>query len=457
VKLLQNRKQRQELTVRLKELDGQERSIQDDKNEIDEARQAAEAELGEVKGQLKGLEGLQADMRELETLEASLADGRNAEAELARDLRALLGRGWRSLAVTPLSRVLFEIRARNSAITGHNRTIEQARTQVTLLQNQLAGGECPTCHQLLPSPGPIVEEQLHVSEKQLAQLLEETGGGVLDLELERRVSSLIDETTIPAYIKTQRDLAQLRFLQYERTRRHGEIRDRMQGHSAATVRVLADRAQALEDAIEELTEGEKRNARRAESLAKEKAKLNRELQRLPGSATSAVGFEAAFYHYFNDLLIQCIEEFRSDVRMRVEDDAQRLFLHLIRDPEGYGGLRISEDYQIELLDPRGAPQATSQGGKQLLALSLIGALKRAAVRGGPVVLDSPLGRLDLKHRANVLREWIPALGGQTVLLVQSGELTLDEAKKNLGDLVGRMYQIVRPTNSPEIAEIEEVV
>ena len=117
----------------------------------------------------------------------------------------------------------------------------------------------------------------------------------------------------------------------------------------------------------ELTEGEKRNARRVESLAKEKAKLNRELQRLPGSATSAVGFEAAFYHYFNDLLIQCIEEFRSDVRMRVEDDAQRLFLHLIRDPEGYGGLRISEDYQIESLDPRGAPQATSQGGKQLLA------------------------------------------------------------------------------------------
>ena len=52
--------------MRLKELDGQERSIQDDKNEIDEARQAAEAELGEVKGQLKGLEGLQADMRELE-------------------------------------------------------------------------------------------------------------------------------------------------------------------------------------------------------------------------------------------------------------------------------------------------------------------------------------------------------------------------------------------------------
>ena len=169
-----------------------------------------------------------------------------------------------------------------------------------------------------------------------------------------------------------------------------------------------------------------------------------------------MALETAFYRYVRDLLSQSVDEFREDVRFRVEADAQKLFLQLIRDPEGYGGLTISADYQIELLDPRGNSRQTSQGGKQLLALSLIGALKRAAIRGGPVVLDSPLGRLDLEHRANVLREWIPALGGQTVLLVQSGELTMEDARTILGNLVGRTYQIVRPSNDPEVAVIEAV-
>jgi DNA sulfur modification protein DndD len=155
-------------------------------------------------------------------------------------------------------------------------------------------------------------------------------------------------------------------------------------------------------------------------------------------------------------LSQTVEEFREDVRNRVEINATQMFLRLIRDPEGYGGLRIGADYEIQLLDTRGKARQTSQGGKQLLALSLIGALKQAAVRGGPVVLDSPLGRLDLEHRENVLKNWIPALGGQAVLLVQSGELTREAAESALDGLIGREYQIVRPSNDPELVVIEGV-
>ena len=83
-----------------------------------------------------------------------------------------------------------------------------------------------------------------------------------------------------------------------------------------------------------------------------------------------------------------------------------------------------------------------------LALSLIGALKQAAVRGGPVVLDSPLGRLDLEHRENVLKTWIPALGGQAVLLVQSGELTREAAQSVLGPPCGPRISDCAPVQRP---------
>jgi hypothetical protein len=105
---------------------------------------------------------------------------------------------------------------------------------------------CPTCEQLLPPPGPETEAELETAKGELSALLAETGGGQLDLELERRVGALIDETTIPKYVDLYRQLSRVRMMQYERGRGQAEIRDRMQGHSAATVRTVVERARALE-------------------------------------------------------------------------------------------------------------------------------------------------------------------------------------------------------------------
>ena len=71
-----------------------------------------------------------------------------------------------------------------------------------------------------------------------------------------------------------------------------------------------------------------------------------------------------------------------------------------------------------------------------------------------MVLDSPLARLDLEHRANVLQTWVPSLGNQAVLLVQSGELTESDARDILGSRIGQEYRIYRPNNDPYEAQIE---
>jgi DNA sulfur modification protein DndD len=167
-----------------------------------------------------------------------------------------------------------------------------------------------------------------------------------------------------------------------------------------------------------------------------------------------VVLEANFFGYCEALLARTVERYRERTRETVEVNASDMFVRLIRDPQGYGGLQIAPDYQVRLLDTLGEQRETSEGGKQLVALSLIGALKQAAVRGGPVVLDSPLARLDLKHRSNVLRTWVPSLGTQALLLVQSGELTQDAAHEVLGTTIAHEYRIVRPTNDPEYAVIE---
>ena len=108
------------------------------------------------------------------------------------------------------------------------------------------------------------------------------------------------------------------------------------------------------------------------------------------------------------LLARTIERYQERTRQEVEKTASEMFIKLVHDPHAYQGIRVSPDYRVDLLGRWGEDMRTSEGGKQLVALSLIGALKRAAVRGGPVVLDSPLARLDLKHRANVLQIGSPS-------------------------------------------------
>jgi phage baseplate assembly protein gpV len=60
----------------------------------------------------------------------------------------------------------------------------------------------------------------------------------------------------------------------------------------------------------------------------------------------------------------------------------------------------------------------------------------------------------LEHRASVLKTWVPSLGNQAVLLVQSGELTQDDAQALLAGRIGQEYRIFRPNDDPDEAEIE---
>ena len=437
---------------RLRELASAKESNDQDRESLAQQLTEAETALREVRDQLRIIEGLQADVREQELLEATIADGNRALDSARAEIRDFFGANWFSLAAGPLQAALDRVRDQNSAFQRNQQDIERTRLRITLLEDRARGGKCPTCGQQLPPPSPSTSEELDEARAGLRRLLDEAGGE-LDLASERRLTQLVDTKTIPQMLERYRRIAEIQMLQYERKQSLEAIGDRLQGHSAADIRVLGQRNRDLEAAIEEIRTAERSAEQRAGAIRVEQQTLNRKLRKLPGPDADVV-LESSFFNFVDDLLKQTIDAYRERVRAEVEADAQSMFTKLIRDPGGYGGLRITEDYKIELLDTVGEPRDTSEGGRQLLALSLIGALKHAAVRGGPVVLDSPLGRLDLQHRANVLQSWIPSLGAQAVLLVQSGELTQETADELLGSLIGRTYQIRRPTSDPEYALIE---
>jgi DNA sulfur modification protein DndD len=64
----------------------------------------------------------------------------------------------------------------------------------------------------------------------------------------------------------------------------------------------------------------------------------------------------------------------------------------------------------------------SAGENQIFALSLIAAIARVSQRDFPVLMDTPLARLDRDHRLNVLRYFTQRSGGQVILLSQPDEV-----------------------------------
>jgi len=64
----------------------------------------------------------------------------------------------------------------------------------------------------------------------------------------------------------------------------------------------------------------------------------------------------------------------------------------------------------------------SAGEKQILAISLLWGLARTSGRPLPVIIDTPLGRLDSDHRLNLVEHYYPYAGHQVILLSTDTEV-----------------------------------
>lgn len=71
----------------------------------------------------------------------------------------------------------------------------------------------------------------------------------------------------------------------------------------------------------------------------------------------------------------------------------------------------------------------SAGENQIFATALIAGLAEVSKVKAPLVVDTPLGRLDSKHRANILNFWISNTNRQVILLSQDEEIDADLYKR----------------------------
>ena len=65
----------------------------------------------------------------------------------------------------------------------------------------------------------------------------------------------------------------------------------------------------------------------------------------------------------------------------------------------------------------------SEGEKQMFATSILWALAKTSGRSLPFIIDTPLARLDLDHRSNLVQEFFPTASHQVIILSTDTEIT----------------------------------
>jgi len=122
----------------------------------------------------------------------------------------------------------------------------------------------------------------------------------------------------------------------------------------------------------------------------------------------------------------------------------RHFNYLARKDDLVADVRFNpETFAATLMDKSGhviSKGSLSAGEQQIYAIALLWALAKTSGRLLPMIIDTPLARLDSEHRNNLIERYFPFASHQVVLLSTDTELDTS-LLSDLGNRVSHTYRL----------------
>jgi DNA sulfur modification protein DndD len=182
---------------------------------------------------------------------------------------------------------------------------------------------------------------------------------------------------------------------------------------------------------------------RNKKLTKELAQLRKDIEkaRTEEKREQLLNTKLRLAQQSADAIGDIYQSFADDMRLRIEAKTKEIFKLLAWKGDHFEDVRLSPDYNLEVIDRYGLPARPelSAGERQILSLSFITAMSRISEEEAPLVMDTPFGRLSSQHRNSITRH-LPDLAEQLVLFVTDEELR-DEARQNLESRIGAEYRL----------------
>lgn len=340
------------------------------------------------------------------------------------ELQHAMSSAWCAFLATPISNATKAVRETELAL-------QTALMRADVLQGLQvnAASECPACLQKVSAEArKRIEASIHgAGEKERAEKARE-------LAVVRRKLAALEQyagSGRPEVLRILWDAVEEAAVDHAAKQgERDEIAKQLENVDEESLRkTKAD----FESTIRHLDVLEKGIAKTREALDQNKSDAENIQKRLDKLAGANLGAERRRRELFSDLhrlFDEAVGAYREQLRKRVEADATKHFKALTTEPD-YAGLRINDSYGLTIVHKDGADiPVRSAGAEHVVALCLMGALQNNAPLRGPIVIDSPFGRLDRGHTKNIVRA-LPTMTKQVVLLVYDDELPPDLARNEL--------------------------
>lgn len=382
---------------------------------LDRDLEDARSKKAALEEAMKKKERLATLLEKRDSLESQLKEIHARGAAKESDLKQAMSGAWCSLLAAPIRNAIESLRESERALQ-----TELLRAEVLKGLHVNAGAECPACLQQVSSDAKRrIESSIHSStyqdrseqERELATIRRKIDAmdkiaGDSRAEVLRILWSAVDEAAVDyAAKKSEQNEIDKQFENVD----EDELR-KTKADYESTIRETA----VVEDGVAKTRSALAENKSDAESIQKR-------LDKLSGTNLVSERLRRKLLSDLHNLFNDAVGAYREQLRKRVEADATHHFKALTTEPE-YAGLRINSSYGLTIVHQDGSDiPVRSAGAEHIVALCLMGALQNNAPLRGPIVIDSPFGRLDRGHTRNIVRA-LPSMAKQVVLLVYEEEL-----------------------------------
>lgn len=408
---------------------------------------SALSEKASIETEMSQTEHIRELLLQAQNLEGTIEEKRAQKDALISSICVTTKDAWKTMVIPCLSETIKSTERRIQELESKGKAHAQAAHLIDEMKTALQEHHCPVCdldlgadilasleHRVLHATsefGGLTDDELRELDSlrlriaSLRQMQFENCKPVLET-YERQLQELVVQIS-----KAERDLKTVR----EEIAKYGDI-DESTTH-------LVDEHSKIVQRIGILEEGKKEEQKIIDETRQSLNSLETKIDSLAvGAKFAAAKKRVDLLDHLYEIFDQGVAAYRDKLRQDVQRDATALFLR-IRNDEDYIRLEINDNYGLSIIHKSEARVPfRSAGYEHVVALALIGALHQNAPLSGPIIMDSPFGRLDPDHKKKIASA-LPSMSDEVILLAYTSEIDEQDARERLGAALNHEYRLTR--------------
>jgi len=152
---------------------------------------------------------------------------------------------------------------------------------------------------------------------------------------------------------------------------------------------------------------------------------------------------------------QMKSKIKKDKRFSLEKTINEKFSKLKKEGYEADSIRLDENFNINIYDKDNRAMdilSSSSGQKQIIATALIWGISEYIPEEIPMIIDTPLGRLDEKNQTRILNDFYPNASSQVIILPTPSELR-HEGFKELKEHIEQVYELSNAGSATTVKEV----